>query len=167
VSHSAPFGHADVTGSPDANAFRSTGREDDGTGLYYYRARYYDPTRSRFVSQDPIGLAGGVNGYAYGANSPTNWIDPQGTWIIPAAAIAVSASVPVLVLYLINKCMDSCRQGNPCDDLEDPSRGANIKKCLDRCTFGLEFLGWHSPKGSAVKAGSKAGQTIGRAVSGE
>ena len=112
-------------------------------------------------------MAGGINGYAYGANSPTNWIDPQGTWIIPAAAIAVSASVPVLVLYLINKCIDSCKQENPCDDLEDPSRGANIKKCLDRCTFGLEFLGWHSPKGSAVKAGSKAGQAIGRAVSGE
>jgi RHS repeat-associated protein len=79
VLHSAPFGHADVTGSPDANPFRSTGREDDGTGLYYYRARYYDPTRSRFVSEDPIGFGGGeMNVYAFVMNNPVAWVDPLG-----------------------------------------------------------------------------------------
>jgi uncharacterized protein RhaS with RHS repeats len=45
----------------------------------YYRARYYDPTRSRFVSQDPIGLAGGdINVYAYVGNRPLAWRDPLG-----------------------------------------------------------------------------------------
>jgi len=35
-----------------------TGRENDGTGLYFYRARYYNPTFQRFIAQDPIGFGG-------------------------------------------------------------------------------------------------------------
>ena len=48
------------------NPFRYTGREQDTeTGLYYYRARYYDPAIGRFISEDPIGFGGGTNFYAY------------------------------------------------------------------------------------------------------
>ena len=49
------------------NPFTYTGREyDRGTGLYYYRARYYDAKVGRFISPDPIGFAGGdVNLYSY------------------------------------------------------------------------------------------------------
>src|SRR5262249_44740697 len=47
-----------VSGSPsDSNPYQFTGRENDGTGLYYYRARYYDPTWGRFISEDPLNLA--------------------------------------------------------------------------------------------------------------
>jgi RHS repeat-associated protein len=43
-----------------------TGREwDPEIGLYYYRARYYDPKVGRFVGEDPIGFAGGVNFHVY------------------------------------------------------------------------------------------------------
>ena len=54
-----PYGEttADATAS---NPFQYTGRENDGNGLYYYRARYYSPGMGRFVSSDPIGLAGGA-----------------------------------------------------------------------------------------------------------
>jgi RHS repeat-associated protein len=57
-----------------------TGREwDKETGLYYYRARYYDPSVGRFISKDPIGFAGGdVNLYGYVSNNPVNWVDPWG-----------------------------------------------------------------------------------------
>ncbi|HEU4714499.1 MAG TPA: RHS repeat-associated core domain-containing protein [Pyrinomonadaceae bacterium] len=56
-----------------------TGRErDPDTGLLYYRARFYDPQLGRFMSEDPIGLAGGINFYAYVGNSPVNYIDPWG-----------------------------------------------------------------------------------------
>ena len=56
-----------------------TGREwDPETGLYYYRARYYDPKVGRFISEDPIGFEGGVNFYAYVENNPANAIDPLG-----------------------------------------------------------------------------------------
>lgn len=41
------------------NPFQYTGREfDTETGLYYYRARYYDPSTGRFLSEDPIGFSG-------------------------------------------------------------------------------------------------------------
>jgi RHS repeat-associated protein len=56
-----------------------TGREWDAeTGLYYYRARYYDAKLGRFVSEDPIGFKGGSNLYAYVGNSPVNAVDPFG-----------------------------------------------------------------------------------------
>lgn len=72
-----PFGNTSISGSL-YNPFQFTGRENDGTGLYSYRARYYNPVFQRFISQDPIGLAGGVKLYAYVSNSPLNFVDPFG-----------------------------------------------------------------------------------------
>jgi len=49
----------------------------------YYRARYYDPLRSRFVSEDPIGFGGGdLNFYTYVADAPINRGDPSGLWTL-------------------------------------------------------------------------------------
>ncbi len=62
----------------DVNAFQYTGRENDGTGFYYYRARYYSPGMRRFIGEDPIGLGGGINYYSYVQNNPLNWSDPTG-----------------------------------------------------------------------------------------
>jgi RHS repeat-associated protein len=60
-----------------------TGRErDPDTGLMYYRARWYDPETGRFISEDPIGLAGGINQYAYVGNNPQNGTDPTGLYEI-------------------------------------------------------------------------------------
>jgi RHS repeat-associated protein len=50
---------------------------DSETGLHYNLFRYYDPQVGRFISQDPIGLAGGLNLYQYAPN-PLTWIDPWG-----------------------------------------------------------------------------------------
>ncbi|CNH74158.1 RHS repeat-associated core domain-containing protein [Yersinia pekkanenii] len=50
---------------------------DNETGLHYNTFRYYDPEIGRFTTQDPIGLEGGMNLYAYAPN-PLTWIDPLG-----------------------------------------------------------------------------------------
>jgi RHS repeat-associated protein len=75
-----PFG--ELTNSPtDSNPFQFTGRENDGTGLLYYRARYYVPEWGRFISEDPSGTAGGINQYVYATNNPLTFGDPSGLWI--------------------------------------------------------------------------------------
>jgi RHS repeat-associated protein len=51
---------------------------DTETGLYYMRARYYDPQLRRFIAEDPIGLAGGINLYAFAGGDPVNGSDPSG-----------------------------------------------------------------------------------------
>lgn len=74
-----PFGNTTTSGASSTNPFQFTGREDDGTGSYFYRARYYSPTFQRFVGQDPIGFrSGDTNLYSYVFNSPLNWTDPSG-----------------------------------------------------------------------------------------
>jgi len=52
---------------------------EEETGDYYYRARYYNPGTGRFLSEDPIGFAGGdTNLYRYVQNNPISFVDPQG-----------------------------------------------------------------------------------------
>jgi len=58
---------------------------DEETGLYYNTFRYYDPDVGRFTTEDPIGLAGGENLYAYGPN-PLSWIDPWGWLTFPSTS---------------------------------------------------------------------------------
>ena len=53
---------------------------DQETGLHYNYHRYYDPKSGRYLTPDPIGLAGGINLYAYAYNNPVNLIDPFGLW---------------------------------------------------------------------------------------
>jgi len=73
------FGQTTVSGTASGNAAQFTGRENDGTGLYYYRARYYSPLLQRFISEDPLRLGGGdTNFYSYVQNSPLNAVDPTG-----------------------------------------------------------------------------------------
>ena len=73
-----PFGQTSTT-SQSANSAQYTGRENDGTGLYYYRARYYSPALQRFISEDPLRLRSGhTNFYTYVSNDPINWTDPLG-----------------------------------------------------------------------------------------
>jgi len=75
-----PFGATAVIG-PDANPFQYTGRENDGTGLYYYRARYFHPGLQRFISEDPIEFNLLVSAVVIGANLLTDiaycLIDPR------------------------------------------------------------------------------------------
>jgi len=74
-----PWGEPIRTQEQVEQPLRYAAREYDAeTGLYYVRARYYDPQQGRFVSADPIGLEGGLNLYAYAATDPVNLTDPTG-----------------------------------------------------------------------------------------
>jgi RHS repeat-associated protein len=55
-----------------------TAREVAATGILYYRARYYEPTTGRFLSEDPLGYTEGPNFYAYANGDPVNNSDPMG-----------------------------------------------------------------------------------------
>jgi RHS repeat-associated protein len=74
------FGHAEIkndTGRVQCN-FRFKGQYyDKESGLHYNRFRYYDPRVGRYICQDPLRLAGGINSYSY-ARNPVSWIDPLG-----------------------------------------------------------------------------------------
>ncbi|HET9387218.1 MAG TPA: RHS repeat-associated core domain-containing protein, partial [Gemmatimonadales bacterium] len=72
------FGKTTVSGATSPNGFQFTGRENDGTGLFQYRARYYGSAEQRFISEDPLGVEGGLNLFAYAYNAPSNLVDALG-----------------------------------------------------------------------------------------
>ncbi|HGV0436463.1 TPA: type VI secretion system tip protein TssI/VgrG [Escherichia coli] len=58
--------------------YRLPGQQyDEESGLYYNRHRYYDPLQGRYITQDPIGLKGGINLYTYPL-VPIRYTDPLG-----------------------------------------------------------------------------------------
>lgn len=112
-----PFGSTTATGGTNSSSTQYTGRENDGTGLYYYRSRYYSPKLQRFISEDPIGLLGGANRYAYVGGDPMNFVDPFG--------------------------LDRGSPGNDGDDMTKALRKfvEDAKKNLDRVVFAAGFEG--------------------------
>ncbi|MGH8277257.1 MAG: RHS repeat-associated core domain-containing protein, partial [Steroidobacteraceae bacterium] len=106
-----PFGNVTACGTANANPYQFTGRENDGNGLYFYRARYYSPTFQRFVSQDPWDfVGGGPNLYEYTAGDPVDLRDPSGNEVVVAIVIAraavgfLGASAAVGSYYLVGGC---------------------------------------------------------------
>ncbi|SFI48553.1 RHS repeat-associated core domain-containing protein [Collimonas sp. OK307] len=93
-----PYGNttADAT---IANPFQYTGRENDGTGFYFYRARYYSPTLQRFISEDQIGLAGGINQYGYVNGNPISYRDPFGLDKQYSIGGSATAFIPIPPLF--------------------------------------------------------------------
>jgi RHS repeat-associated protein len=72
------FGMSAPTGSITVNLRYAGQYYDAETGLHYNNARYYDPRIGRYISSDPIGLAGGLNTYLYARANPLKYIDPKG-----------------------------------------------------------------------------------------
>ncbi|MGQ3055188.1 MAG: RHS repeat-associated core domain-containing protein [Roseateles sp.] len=100
-----PYGSSIATTGTSTDSQRYTGREDDGTGLYYYRARYYRPDCMRFISEDPIGWASGqVNNYAYVGGDPVSATDPTGE----VANFGVGAAAGAITGFALAKLTGEC-----------------------------------------------------------
>lgn len=142
----SPFGETVAVG-PDAtnNPIQYTSRENDGTGLHFYRARYYDPVLKRFVSEDPAGLAAGLNTYRYVDNAPTEYSDPDGELPIVPLAIAYARCVA--------SCMAQAAAGEAIfGDIKCFDVGENAKDCALDC---LNPFNWGG-KGGMNNATSKS-----------
>jgi RHS repeat-associated protein len=153
------FGKTTVTGTGNTSSYQYTGRENDGTGLHFYRARYYHPTLQRFISEDPTEFAAGdVNFYAYVSGNPINDRDPTGEvaplalvlpWAIPASLAAVSkagliagyAGAAVYTVYQATRVDNPDRVLTPEEKAEKDRENAQYhKRCdspapkdLDKC----------------------------------
>ena len=102
------FGRVTASTGTLVNPFQYTGREFDAeTGIYQYRARYYDQNIGRFISEDLIGLNGGINFYRYVMNQPVNNSDPFG--------LQCTTKVMLVTAY--------CSTGNPTKSGVYPSSG--------------------------------------------
>jgi len=127
-----PFGNTTLSGGGTTNSFTYTSRELDATGIYYYRARYYNPQFARFISEDPIEFsAGDTNLYAYVRNDPISLTDPLGlsaTW-----------------------------WGSFRDDDVPPSE----KECYNQCTQGQDFLPYAAGVWGGAVAGMASGIVLG------
>jgi RHS repeat-associated protein len=110
------------------NPFRYTGRElDSETGLYYYRARYYDQNIGRFVSEDPIKFKGGVDFYSYVKNRPVVFTDPTGTCLLQAVGTSVE--------WTLGQCGKDPNKDRQCACLcqVSPDYAGCVKDCKDGC----------------------------------
>ncbi len=95
------FGGITTSGGTTGNTFGFTGREVDGTGLFFYRARYYDAKLQRFIGEDPLDFeAGDANLHVYASNAPQDLTDPTGELAglaVPLARCAGGAAATALI----------------------------------------------------------------------
>jgi RHS repeat-associated protein len=139
------------TGS-NGNSQQFTGRENDGAGLFFYRARYYKSEVGRFISADSIGWASGqTNDYGYVFGDPISNIDPSGHGIL---VIFTVGAVCVGAYVLISNAIDAAKAQEEANN--------KISQCLatnDKQACGDAAAARSSSIGSTGKA-VQGGQTI-------
>jgi len=140
------FGNPTASTGTLTNPFRYTGREwDSETHLYYYRARYYDPSVGRFTSEDAVRFLGGNNFYAYALNQPTTYIDPHG--FAPEGACPCSQASPG-----IDKAVKCCADTNPISaDDPGPNPYSPCQTYMKVNAAGMYRWGGNGPWGQIVR----------------
>lgn len=125
------FGNSTASGQSSTSSYQFTGRENDGTGLDYYRARYYNPTFQRFVSEDQMGFAAGdPNLYEYAAGTPTDATDPSGNFVqVILGGCLVGATIAGFIDDV--KLANAERKGR-----EGPSFGQFVGDIVKGCVAG-------------------------------
>ncbi len=133
-----PFGVTTQTGAASTSSYKYTGREDDGTGLSYYRARYYHPQLQRFIAEDPIRFAGGdPNFYTYAFGNPIRFRDPAGKNAMLVGPLVLSPPALLATAIVIGGVgayyyyLQQSHVASPDDYLifTKPNRSAKPKNC--------------------------------------
>ncbi|MCH5501586.1 RHS repeat-associated core domain-containing protein, partial [Pseudomonas syringae] len=120
------------------NPLRFQGQYFDAeTGLHYNRHRYYNPGTGRFLTPDPIKLAGGLNNYQYVPN-PTGWVDPLGlifgairAAVVRSAGTARKAASTVQSNIRSQTAIPNCPGssiGNPIGKTKAPETKASVNQ---------------------------------------
>jgi RHS repeat-associated protein len=122
------FGNVVGTTGSTANAYRYQGEALDAeTGLYYLRARYYDPVAGRFLSVDPM-VDRGQHPYEYAGADPVNGHDPTGTQDIIEYTLLLDLLDPQGAVHL-GSCLDLLKQ--PGNQGKTPAEKMQlVKECL-------------------------------------
>lgn len=119
------WGNIELGAGEPGHAF--TAREwDPEIGLHYYRARYYDAGMGRFISQDPIGLSGGLNMYMYARANAVRFTDPSG--------LKINMERSVLPTPPWQTTTKTCAQGSPpAATCVIRTRVLRVSECKERC----------------------------------
>ncbi|HWH57269.1 MAG TPA: RHS repeat-associated core domain-containing protein, partial [Terriglobales bacterium] len=126
------FGNTTNFSGSLTSPFRYTAREfDPETGLYYYRARYYDAADGRFISEDPAGFSSEVlDLYGYVWNNPVVFADPSGLWRIHGKWCGPNWTGGRTEPYIPSHDVNGYYQ-NPVDNVDLPC--SNHDKCYSKC----------------------------------
>ena len=138
-----PFGNTTVSGESSDNRFQFAGRENDGTSHLFERYRYYSLELLRYISQDPIGIAGGdVNYYVRVGNNPVNRIDPYGLIAVPAAIAACMANPACASALLAGGAATAAAISKWIETIEVPSEPMptpDLSNIPERCRIEYEI----------------------------
>jgi len=106
------FGKQTASSGSLTNSFQYTGREfDSETGLYFYRARYYDRVACRFISEDPFGMRDNVNMYVYAKNNSVNFGDPFDLYQLKGFPEVGQVLMNFAIKQALEKLRESCPHG--------------------------------------------------------
>ena len=153
------FGQTTTTGALNTSSYQYTGRENDGTGLYYFRKRYYNTDLSRFIKEDSINAAlPGENLYAYAYNNPILFTDPMG---LAGMAFGFQGQ------FIFDELLDKAYQGGFGFYVSDKECGFYFSKALSgsghMLGIGLNISGFSgaNPFGTANNFQAQAGLGLG------
>jgi RHS repeat-associated protein len=122
-----------VWGTPHSaigNPWTFTGRQlDEETGLYYYRARYYDPVKGRFVQRDSREYKDGMNLYQYVQSNPVKSLDPNGLCSCPCTPPAGPAGPCALGATATRVCPPAGGIATCCNDPYNLIGGCGVHRC--------------------------------------
>ncbi len=125
-------GNVTVSGG-NANPYQFTSRENDGTGLDYYRGRYYSPAQQRFTAQDPLEFSGGdVDLYAYTADDPIDNFGPNGCGFVNCAKALADLEQAVLELRNDLNGVQKCGKCDAGHEKELRQRKQHLQDALDK-----------------------------------